>query len=310
MNEGSRNEEEVLIAPFCRVSKMEKVSKWDGYTYYAAELRKSKLPEKSDEELENLRKQVIEGFQDNLLNMQQYLRCKDEREYYENSYQTARDEGEPSEELFRLAKNKREARENEREKWSVINQYRTKLESLMKGLCRKKEIEIDKAYSIVEEYDKEIERKQYEEQQRKLNEEARQNLAEKIYESKNEGTKLSNNLGDFSNRLFAQEERLREITIGNWKPHRENFDIDEIVRKIKGIQTNIQETNSDIAEERNKTQEENIETKVFNNAITQINQYVNGSKKGNREINGLNELIDTYRNEANLRNKKRDIKKG
>ncbi len=56
-----KNEQEILIQPFCTIKESEFVSKWDGINYYNVSLDREKLPDISNEEIEELEEKSLDG---------------------------------------------------------------------------------------------------------------------------------------------------------------------------------------------------------------------------------------------------------
>lgn len=105
---GQRDEAEVLVLPFSTVKKRELLNEVKGDTYYNLTLEKEELPEISDDEMQSLKEQCINGF--------------------ENFWKQINNTNQDNQEL------------NE-----SIKQYKLTYIKLLKGLCRQRELDKDKA---------------------------------------------------------------------------------------------------------------------------------------------------------------------
>lgn len=160
-SEESRDEEEVLISPFCNVSRKELVSKWEGYTYYRMGLSKPELQEIESDELSSLRKSVIDGFINNLEDMKEYLRLTDMIEASTLRYESYKGDRDSQREILETKAKKQEEADA---LYSKIRKFKENTRSLLEGLCRQREIEIDEAYKVIDEDEKRLQ----EERKRKV----------------------------------------------------------------------------------------------------------------------------------------------
>lgn len=137
------SESEYIIAPFCKVDKKQMISgNKNSYTYYDLVLSKPCLEEKSNDELSDLYDKLVKGFQQNVKDM------KEEIDAIETIISI--------QEITRVSTREIASRISElHEKASALTtktqEFSSNLESLLKGLCRQKELEIDKPMEIIEE---------------------------------------------------------------------------------------------------------------------------------------------------------------
>lgn len=148
------NEEEVIIAPFCKIKDNQLVSKWDGYEYYSVSIEKGELQEKTAEEIESLTTQVLEGYEQNISDMKEYMRLVDRQDYLKEKLKRTYD----NEERSYISQELRKAEDDFHNVWKRTTQYKENLNGLLQGMCREKEKEIDQAKEIVD-YDREEKRK-------------------------------------------------------------------------------------------------------------------------------------------------------
>lgn len=148
------DEQEVIIAPFCKIKDNRLVSRWDGYEYYSVSLEKGELQEKSQEEIETLQAQVLDGFEQNISDMKDYTRVADRLEFLREKLKRTTDD----EERTYIGKEIEKADSESYELWKRTYDYKNKLNGLLQGMCRGKEKEIDEARDVVEQ-DREQKRK-------------------------------------------------------------------------------------------------------------------------------------------------------
>lgn len=123
----SESEQEIILAPFCTVTGIEKEHKIEGFQNYSIAVGAPRLQSKSPEELNELMEEVVQGFSQNIDNIK------------------------------------------ERQNFSKVREFREKLQALLKGMCRQKELEFDKAKQVI----KQDKVRQAEEAKRKEQEEAK-----------------------------------------------------------------------------------------------------------------------------------------
>ena len=155
------DEQEVIIAPFCKIKDNRLVSRWDGYEYYSVSLEKGELQEKSQEEIDSLQAQVLDGFEQNVIDMKEYTRLADRVDFLREQLSRATDDKDRA----YLGQEIEKADSKSYELWKKTNNYKNNLNGLLQGMCRQREKEIDEARETVEK-DREQKRKEAEEQKK------------------------------------------------------------------------------------------------------------------------------------------------
>ena len=140
-NEGSRDEHEILVSPFCEVVGKKMISKWEGYTYYSMGLNKSQLQEKSEEELNELKEYIIKEFSTNMDRIKEYIEYGNQIEVYDESYKRASGDKKEQKDII---EQKAKDIEKSIQLSKMIQEFKIKLRDYLEGSCRQKEIEIDK----------------------------------------------------------------------------------------------------------------------------------------------------------------------
>lgn len=146
MRGNGANEEEILILPFAKVKSVETWSKYGGYTYYNVKLEKGELPELTPDELEELRTKSIEQFDEFFANINRYNRL--EQQIKDLKEIIAKKVGTDKFEYIRDLEQKQEEQEQLKPK---IDEYKSRFETMLKGMCRQKELEIDKQRQEIKE---------------------------------------------------------------------------------------------------------------------------------------------------------------
>lgn len=308
------DEQEVLVAPFCKITKNELVSNWNGRKYYNLSLEKPELSELSQEELEELEESVVNGFEDNLDNMKAYHDNKDRVEICEEFYQRAKGD---REEQKNILKDKSEARKKMDEAYELTYRYKNDLRRLLEGLCRQKEIEIDKAEAIIEddtqkrlaEMEEQRKIKEAEETKKQL-EEAKQKFESQSTTAIGGTTRLTGRLDDFYNKLDNQDKSFKKIA-GKLKiPHNGIYNINEIQQTIEEIKDTISEVNSEIGRVAQTMEDDNVTNlETLNTDISDITKYNDEINKGNEISNKFDGLLSNYLLDANIQMKEETYKR-
>lgn len=144
-NDDSASEAEIILAPFCKVRRQEHSGDWDGYSHYSVTVEKPQLPTISEEEITSLMSDVINGFAQNLEDMKEYIRLRDMSEIWNERYRRSTD---PNDKQYILEQKQKDLY-NFFEKSDKVLEYRNKLQTLLKGICRQKELEFEQARSVI-----------------------------------------------------------------------------------------------------------------------------------------------------------------
>lgn len=154
-DENSKDEEEIIIAPFCKITDKDLFREEEGFNHYSINVMPPVLKSFPKEQLDSLLEEVVSGFSQNVNDMNEYNRLSDEIEILTRRIERAED----IEESMYFADKKEKTFEKYYEISMKTNNFREKLQTLLEGLCKEKELEIDKSIEIFEENRKEELRK-------------------------------------------------------------------------------------------------------------------------------------------------------
>ncbi len=255
-NENSRDEAEIIIAPFCKVSTPEHQSSYNGYNYYKINVQKPELEEKSQEEIDGLFDKVVAGFTNNIKEMKEYNALKDRREYLDRQYKMASERGD-REDLKYISQDQKKVADQSFELYKSTREFKENLQSLLKGMCKQKELEIDKSYEVIQE-----EQKRKAEEAKKIQEEEklRQEALKKEQERqgaisdirfKKEATpvntfRLENTINDAYNRLIISEHNFKNTAARLGISLSRNIADSGISQNIEAIKENLRNVNAKV----------------------------------------------------------------
>ncbi len=134
-------EEEELILPFTKVKKIEHTSNWNGYAYYDASLEKEELEQVPSEELETLQSQLPEGYETYRKQAEECIELEDNFEHISMRLRRNNLSREDKEYLSEQL-NQKSSRHVELIK--SVKRYQDQFKRMIKGMCKEKELEIDK----------------------------------------------------------------------------------------------------------------------------------------------------------------------
>ena len=151
-------ENEHLIAPFTKVKNIVFLCKYKGISYYSIELERQELPEIKDIELQNLKTKVISEFSQYVELVNEYNKAEENYDYYSKIIPL------PYDTVLAKRINDNTSKYNEvKEKLKILE---TDLVTLLKGLCRQREKDIDERKKDLEEQRKAQIKKSKEEMER------------------------------------------------------------------------------------------------------------------------------------------------
>lgn len=191
--QSSADEQEVILAPFCKISKKnDYVHYYNGFPEYDMKIEKADLPEISQEELDRLHRELIDGFEQNVSDikeggrLEEALRFKGEEgdrpEDCGNSFDFMRRLAERQlseaelayrkavyykederrqesclaeveflkEKVAKITAQEKDARKRVGEIISSTSVFSKNLRRLLEGMCKQKELEIDRAFETVQ----------------------------------------------------------------------------------------------------------------------------------------------------------------
>ena len=139
-DDNTKDEAEVLILPFSQVKKNKFSSNFNNYSYYDISLGKEDLPELTDRKLENLTEKCKKNFDNFMTQLNIYCKLSEEELTL-----LERLKQETIGEKIRTYREEQDNIIDERRKIAKeINQYRKELNTLLKALCKQRELDKDK----------------------------------------------------------------------------------------------------------------------------------------------------------------------
>lgn len=254
-DENSATENEVLLAPFCNVTRSERTSQYNGYDYYDVYLEKPTLEELPQKQIDILMKDIVSSFSQNITDMQTCNEAADKYEFLGEKLNRTFDK----EEKDYIAKKKEEAFEEYSKTRIATTSFKEKLTKLLKGLCKQKELEIDKAHEVIE-----IEKQRIAEEAKK--QEEAEKTQKEILEKESKRKKLYIELSSKSLKSPAEAQDLQNTLINTYEslikieensimlaaklgvPYTKTISSTDIKEKIASIQENIAVLQSKIDE--------------------------------------------------------------
>jgi len=309
--ENSRDEHEVLVAPFCKIAQNSLESQWGGYTYYNLELQKAQLQELSQDDIDELMERLSTGFEQNISDMKKFLQYQDEVEILEMRYQRAEGDREEQQDIkdgIREAKAKRD------NAYSLVHKYKMDLRKLLEGLCKQREIEVDKADEIVKEEYKKRQEERKRQQEIEAQEEAKRQLElakEKLTRDKDavvsDSIELTGKLDEFYKQLIDKNSAFYSTAKNLQIPYNQIYNINEIRQTIEEIRESVDEVNNEI---NNDQKDDSIATTdSVKESEDSVTQYSEGISTGNKIYDELYGLLNSYVLEANSQIKEEVYKK-
>lgn len=221
-------EEEELILPFTKVKKIQYTSNWNGYTYYDATLEKETLEEVPREELETLQFQLLEGYESYRKQAVECIRLEDDYQYISMELERNDLSRERKEHLSEQL-NEKSSRHAELSK--SVKEYQKQFKKMIKGMCKEKELEIDKQRE-------EVKRKEIAERQKQDEEHFRQletDIVNLEHQIKNGKTIIVDMLEQYIGEMESTSQQYRTIAEDLKVGYSQNlhFRVLEIFQNIK-----------------------------------------------------------------------------
>ena len=272
-------EEEELILPFTKVKKIQYTSNWNGYAYYDATLEKETLEEVPSEELETLQSQLLEGYESYKKQAAECIRLEDD--YEDISMELGQNDlsRERKEHLYEQS-NEKSARYSEIKK--NVKEYQEQFKKMIKGMCKEKELEIDKQREDIQIRQIEEKRKRDKEHLRQLKIEIA-NLENQVRNGKIDIVDtLEQYIGEIEETSLQYRRIAEDLKVGY--SQNLHFRVLEIVQSIKTKlkrteemnreQQEHQEENEDYKTKRDRLQERYGELLQQKKQIEQIQQQI------------------------------------
>lgn len=308
-SENARSEEEVLIAPFCRVVENKLYSKFDGYTFYNVKVAKPELKEKSQEDLESLQNKVINSFEDNLELIEEYQQLKDDIEIINERLQAATVTGADKEDIKYLEDELFKKREKFFEVTNNVNDYKNSLRGLLEGKCRQREIEIDKAKEEIDKYNL----KEQEETKKKVEEEIRQGQIgqtnDHITDTINNSKELGASLDAIYEDLLKTDEKSRIMAESLGIPYKSRSEIGDISKKIEGIKEILAQSENTANEQKLDVQDNDISKDIAIEKDSEVSKYSSSIIEAQRLVQSIESYGEEFSDEEFLNIKEEVYKK-
>lgn len=308
-SENARSEEEVLIAPFCRVVENKLYSKFDGYTFYNVKVAKPELKEKSQEDLESLQNKVINSFEDNLKLIEEYQQLKDDIEIINERLQAATVTGADKEDIKYLEDELFKKREKFFEVTNNVNDYKNSLRGLLEGKCRQREIEIDKAKEEIDKYNL----KEQEETKKKVEEEIRQGQIgqtnDHITDTINNSKELGASLDAIYEDLLKTDEKSRIMAESLGIPYKSRSEIGDISKKIEGIKEILAQSENNANEQKLDVQDKDISKDIAIEKDSEVSKYSSSIIEAQRLVQSIESYGEEFSDEEFLNIKEEVYKK-
>ncbi len=242
-DENAATEDEIILAPFCCVIKNERMGEFNGYDYYNISIGKTQLEEPKDDDIETVMKEVVSGFSQNIEDMQMVNSLSEEYEVL--TEKTRRGIPDREDQIY-VSKRMHELLEQYGEEGKKINHFKERLQFLLKGLCKQKEIEIDRAQQVIDEENKRIaeERRVRIEEERKVieAEESKKlfsELSAKALQMPMQTESLLGILKETYRKLLEIEQSYKGIATRFQIPYRRLISATDIADKIRKVQENL-----------------------------------------------------------------------
>ena len=252
--DGRKDEEEILILPFSKVKKIEHTSDWNGYKYYDAILEKEELEEVPKQELETLKSQTMEGYD---YYREQATKCSELKENVEYMYMKLRQSGLSGEDKNYLYEQIQEKTNRYTELEKNVSEYQKQFSRMLKGMCKEKEIEIDKEHEEEQERIKEEQRIKNEEQKKELEADIKRLETEIQCEKINIGDTLEEYVRRIEENSRKYQTMADDLKIDySMNPHFRNL---ENIQAIKKMLEEKEEGESQEEKKKNQEQEKKEE---------------------------------------------------
>ena len=292
-NEGSRDEYEVLIAPFCKVSSKRMVSDWNGYKYYQMNLEKPELKELPKEEVEQLKERVVNDFESSLKDMSRYNSVYEKLEWAQMCYQNKNKDPEDRQYYKEVIKETEKEIEDMREK---VYSFRKDLRNLLEGLCKEQEKELDEAKDLLYEERRKNEQKRIEKELKekieKEKNEANENLEKTIDNSVSKSENLNSNITKIYKNLAAKNNMFEQISKKLNLEYFEGGKISTIGQKVEDVEKIMNAINKEIESEKENI--DDFEIDAIKGKTTDVNEYSKGLNGSEKVSNNLEKLSDEF----------------
>ena len=297
-SENVRDEHEIILAPFCK-AKVERNGTFDGYTHYQVTMQKGELQQKEPEELSILYDEVMSGFSQNIQDIKELEHLEARLESLDRFYRQAK--GDIEEQTY-IREEKKKVRDEYDKFVRSTYAFKDKLQTLLQGLCKQKEVEIDKAHEVINE-DKE--RRQAEQEAREA-EEARQKLVSelstKLVQTPQNASNLEGTLLKTYNEFVHTDEKAKGLAKQLGIEYTRTIKSTNARQLVEQIQANLQET---VSKTNGVNLDENASIEEAQKIASEVLERVDGVSYAVEVAQNLPELVDLNKKQVEEEIKRR-----
>ena len=283
-NGAGEDEKEVLISPFTKVKHISERGNWKEYAYCDVTLAKEELEEVPESELRTLQAQLIEGYDYYKEQVKISMELENKINYLDE--QMKEDEGEEIQKLKKADLN------NASKQYSYaiksVLEYQKQFKRMIKGLCKEKELEIDRQREETKKQEIEKSKIRDEEHLKQLETEIA-NLKQQIQNGK---TNIIEMLEQYIGEVEDTSQRYRAIAEDLKIGYSQNIHF-KVLEMIQNIKTKF-ETTEETNENKQESQEENEDYRTKRDRLQDVYGDLLKQKKSITEIQQIMQEIPQY----------------
>lgn len=302
--EDGQREDEIILFPFCKVVKNEEYSNWDGYQYRTLKLEKEELEVVSQDELDKLMIDVSEGFIKNIQTINECMDIDIQLASIEGMLKNAQTIDDKKDILARKSMLVSERNM----KYQEIFDFQKKMQTLLKGLCKQKELEIDKYKEEYKQYLVREQQKKDEEIRRGWLNSAKESYSEIISIAEQSEITVNNeyeNLVQLEN-FYINQARYLGVDFSGFNQSGDLKQSLELFKKhLEAFKQKLEESKNSI--------DENETNSFYISEIRKIQSFDADTVELEHELSALQEIVNNYKIQSeneikqNLAKKVQDI---
>ena len=277
------DEGELLISPFTKVKQISE-SDWKGYAYCNVTLEKEELEEVPVGELRALQAQLIEGYDYYKEQVKASMELENRINYIEGELK--KDEGEEVQKLKKADLS--EASKQYSHAIKTVLEYQKQFKRMMKGLCKEKELEIERQREEIR-IQKEKEREKRDEDHIRQLETEIANLKQQVQNGK---TNIIEMLEQYIEELEKTSQKYRTIAEDLKIGYLQNVHF-KVLEMIENIKTKF-ETAEETKENKQESQEENEDYKTKRDRLQDVYGALLKQKQRITEIQQIMQELPQY----------------
>ncbi len=151
VSENYKKEHEIILSPFCKANIVYRNQSYDKYSFskYRVEIEKDNSFKDIDtEQLNSLQQEIIDKFSQNLKDMNDFLILDNKLFSLKRTYYQFEGNKKEQNDIMKIIQENQEKYDTLK---TSTTDFKDKLQLLLRGLCRQKELEIDEALKMVDE---------------------------------------------------------------------------------------------------------------------------------------------------------------